>query len=87
MEFHCNGWINHVAFSPSAMTVCFVSHDCELNFADCSLGKDSTEKSKVFHNGNPHMNCLFVKEDTLVACGYDKVPYVYKKTGNEWKET
>ena len=86
MEFHCNGWINHVAFSPNATTVCFVSHDCELNFADTSKGKDSTDKSKVFHGGNPHMNCVFVNEDTLVACGFDKVPYIYKRTGGEWKE-
>jgi len=86
MEFHCNGWINYVAFSPAAATVCFVSHDCELNFADTSQGKDSTEKSKLFHGGNPHVNCIFVNEDTLVACGYDKAPFVYKRAGGVWTE-
>ena len=87
MEFHCNGWINYVTFSPNATTICFVSHDCELNFCDTSKGKDSTDKSKLFHTGNPHMNCVFINEDKLVACGYDKVPYVYEKSGGEWKET
>ena len=39
------------------------------------------------HNGNPHMHCIFVNDTTLVATGYDKVPYVYKYAGNEWKQT
>mmetsp|Transcript_8637 Transcript_8637/g.14615 ORF Transcript_8637/g.14615 Transcript_8637/m.14615 type:complete len:125 (+) Transcript_8637:739-1113(+) len=49
--------------------------------------KDQLESKKVVHPGNPHLNCIFVKEDTIVACGYDKVPYVYKNQGGEWKET
>jgi WD40 repeat protein len=89
MTFHSNGWINYIAFSPSATQLCYVTHDCELNFADVSKGKESSDKDKLktFHHGNPHLNCIYVSEDTLVACGYDKVPYIYKKTANEWKET
>lgn len=87
LEFHSNGWINYVTFSPTSTQICYVSHDCELNFCDVSKGKDSTDKSKVFHNGNPHMNCVYINDDTLIACGFDKVPYTYKKEGDsEWKQ-
>jgi len=27
---------------------------------------------------------MFLTEDKLIATGYDKVPYLYKKTGNNW---
>ena len=89
MSFHSNGWINYLAFSPNATQICFVTHDCELNFADVSQGKESNDKDKIkiFHHGNPHANCVFISEDTLVASGHDKVPYIYKKSGTEWKET
>jgi WD40 repeat protein len=88
MTFHSNGWINYIAFSPNATQLCYVTHDCELNFADLSKGKDSSDKDKLktFHNGNPHLNCVYISEDTLVACGYDKVPFVYKKGANGWTE-
>jgi len=41
---------------------------------------------KTFHHGNPHLNCVFIGEDKLVACGYDKVPYIYKKGASGWTE-
>lgn len=52
-----------------------------------SKGKESTDKVKVFHTGNPHLTCVFLNDTTLVACGYDKIPYVYKLEGNDWKMT
>ena len=36
------------------------------------------------HNGNPHLGCIFISDDKLVAVGYDKVPYVYGKNGGSW---
>ena len=85
-----NGWINHLAFSPSSSTLCYLTHDCELNFADLSevaktSGKSKVQSEKVLHTGNPHFNCVFIQEDKLIACGYDKVPYLYQKQGAEWK--
>ena len=84
-----NGWVNSLAFSPSAKCLCYVTHDCELNFLDVSdvVGSKQKPKSeKVLHTGNPHMSCVFIDEDKLVACGYDKVPFFYKKSGSEWKK-
>jgi len=84
-----NGWINSFAISPSSKTLCYVTHDCELNFVDLSeagsSGKSKPKSEKVLHTGNPHMSCVFIDEDKLVACGYDKIPYYYKLSGSEWK--
>ena len=83
-----NGWVNGLAFSPSANLLSYVTHDCEVNFVDISkLGtaegqKIKPETEKIMHNGNPHLHCIFVDDSTLVASGYDKVPYVYKKEVN-----
>lgn len=27
---------------------------------------------------------MFLTDDKLIATGYDKVPFLYKKTGNNW---
>lgn len=37
------------------------------------------------HNGNPHLSCMFLNEETLIASGFDKIPYMYKKEGGAWK--
>lgn len=31
-----NGWVNQLSFSPTGNTLCYITHDCELNFADVS---------------------------------------------------
>jgi NDP-sugar pyrophosphorylase family protein len=41
----------------------------------------------VLHKGNPHMNCQFVNNTTLIASGFDKVPFIYKLEGSQWKQT
>ena len=78
MTITSNGWINSLAFAPSSKNLCYVTHDCELNFVDVSDPNNKKPKSeKLLHTGNPHFNCVFIDEDKLVACGYDKVPFLY----------
>ena len=36
LSVSCNGWVNCASFSPSSDSVCYVTHDCEVNFADLS---------------------------------------------------
>lgn len=41
---------------------------------------------KVFYKGNPFLNGVFANEDTFIACGYDKVPFQFKKgKGGKWE--
>lgn len=84
-----NGWVNHAAFSPNGTQICFVTHDCEVNFANVeNCGKDAKAKTtpeKIMHNGNPHLNCMFLAEDKCIATGYDKVPYLYAKKADKWE--
>jgi len=68
--------------------LCYVSHDCELNFADVSdggAGGKKTKSVKILHKGNPHFKCEFIAEDKVIAGGYDKIPYVYTNAGGDWK--
>lgn len=84
MKFPNSGWVNGLAFSPSSNILGFVTHDCEVNFLTdlakvVAAGKgEKPESCKMIHTGNPHLSCLFVNDSTMLACGYDKVPYVYK---------
>jgi len=39
------------------------------------------------HNGNPHLHCNFLDDENLVATGFDKVPYIYKKQGATWQQS
>lgn len=68
--------------------MCYITHDCEVNFVDVSEcgsgGKQKTKSEKLLHNGNPHLNCVFIDDNKLIACGYDKVPFLYTKSGAEW---
>lgn len=79
-----SGWVNGLAFSPSSNILAFVTHDCEVNFlTDLSKSinadkKERPEACKMLHVGNPHLSCMFVDDSTMLAAGYDKVPYVYK---------
>lgn len=90
MSISSSTWINGLAFSFDSTILSYVSHDCEINFVDvteCAGGKSKPKSEKVLHTGNPHMNCQFLNKNTLVACGFDKVPYVYKNDGKEWSQT
>ena len=88
MTISCNGWVNHASFSPNATQICYVTHDCEINFANVECiageGKAKPVSEKIMHNGNPHLQCMFLTEDKCIASGFDKVPYLYKKTGTNW---
>ena len=89
LSVSCNGWINFVCFSPSCDTICYGTQDCELNFcnvSDAAGGKSKPKAEKLMLKGNPHLSAIFLTDDKMVGCGFDKVPYLYKKTGNDWKQ-
>jgi hypothetical protein len=88
MTITVSGWVNSLNFAPSGKSLCFVTHDCELNFVDVSdvaANKEKPKTEKLLHTGNPHLLCTFIGEDKLIAVGYDKIPYLYKQTGGTWK--
>ena len=89
ISISCNGWVNSVTFSPSSEQILYVTHDCEVNFANVSKvvtdPKAKPESQKIMHNGNPHLQTIFVDDNKAICTGFDKVPYFYKKEGNDWK--
>ena len=42
-------------------------------------------KAKILlHKGNPHLSCVFISNDKLIATGFDKIPYLYKLENGKW---
>jgi WD40 repeat protein len=79
-SFTVIGWVNFVSFAPDSTQLCFATHDCEVNFVDISKGPGSKDKpDKVLYKGNPFLCGQFINSSTYVACGYDKVPFLFKK--------
>jgi len=64
----------------------FIAHDCELNFVDVSKAAQKVKEKpeKVFYKGNPFLNGLFLNPDTFIACGFDKVPFLFKRSSGAW---
>lgn len=63
--------------------LCYATHDCELNFVDVSKAaeKVKVKPDKVFYKGNPFLHGIFISDSAYICCGYDKVPYLFKKDG------
>ena len=63
-----------------------LAHDCELNFVDVTKApeKVKAKPEKVFYKGNPFLKGVFLSETSYIACGYDKVPYHFKKETKGW---
>lgn len=85
LSFTSIGWVNFISFSPCATVLSFATHDCELNFVDVSKGGEGKDKpTKVLVKGNPFLCGTFTNATTFIACGYDKVPFLFKKSGASW---
>lgn len=89
LSFTVIGWVNSVQFSPDASVLCYATHDCEINFVDVSKGASAGKEKpdKVLYKGNPFLCGAFVNATTYVACGFDKVPFLFKKTPTGWQFT
>ena len=84
-SFSVIGWVNFVAWSPDATTFAYGTHDCELNFADVSKPSGGkADKAMVLYKGNPFLCGNFVNSSTFIGSGYDKVPFLFKKSGSSW---
>ena len=81
VSFTAVGWVNFINFSPDSTTLGYGTHDCEVNFVDVSKAADKTKEKpdKVFYKGNPFLSGIFVDNNSLIACGFDKVPFLFKK--------
>ena len=77
--------MNTVQFSPDSTTLSYATHDCEINFVDVSKsasGSGKEKPDKVLYKGNPFLTGTFLNSTTYIACGYDKVPFLFKKNAS-----
>lgn len=80
-EFNTNGWIEAVAWSPNCYDFAFAGHDSTVHFV--SLTTDQPQS--IILEKLPIISLQFLSEDTCVAGGYDKVPYVFICTDGKWE--
>eukprot|EP00124_Ichthyophonus_hoferi_P005109 Ihof_evm1s668 gene=Ihof_evmTU1s668 len=78
-----NGWVHGVAFSPSGNQLAWVSHAATISFVDSTVSTESCET--VLLPSLPLRSILFTSEMSVVAAGYDCIPYLFSKTNNTWK--
>jgi actin related protein 2/3 complex subunit 1A/1B len=76
------GWIESVRFSPSGHFFAFCGHDSSLHFG--SFAREDAVQS-IQRTGLPFRVMAFLTDTILVAGGYDCVPVIYERDGNEWK--
>ena len=86
VEYKCEFWLNHVTWSPSGSAICYCSHDGTLNFCDLTGGQKG-KISKYTHKGLPFSKGIFVDDETFLAVGYDKAPFLFKKDGDHWTQS
>lgn len=79
-EFDIKSWVNGVAWSPGGKTLAFTGQGSTINFA--SPGE--TESQLIRTKTLPFLHCFFLDDDTVIACGWDNNPHVYKSKGGEW---
>lgn len=77
-------WVNGIAFSESGRFVAVVPHDSTVRFKDLNAGAGG-ELQRVRWKGLPFLKCAFLSDSLLVACGFDKVPVLFKLAGNSWQ--
>lgn len=85
ISFRCKYWLNSVAWSPSGSSICYASHDGTLNFADVSKVTKKGDVFKYLNKGLPFKTGIYINEDTFIAGGYDRTPFLFSREGGEWK--
>jgi len=70
-------WINAVAFSETGRFLACVPHDSTVRFKDLSLGPAAVA-TRVRWRGLPFLRATFLGDSCLIACGFDKVPVLFR---------
>jgi len=79
-------WINAVAFSEQGQFFAFAPNDSSVCFKDLQQGPDAPA-SRVRWRGLPFLCIAFVGDRCLIACGYDKLPVLFRHESSGWQVT
>ncbi|CAE8708448.1 unnamed protein product, partial [Polarella glacialis] len=72
-------WVNDVAFSPNGSVLAFVSQDSSVRFKNLAGGPQAAV-DVVRWRGLPFLRATFVGNHSLVACGFDYVPVLFRES-------
>jgi len=80
VTFDAGAWINCVTFSETGRYLACVPHDSTVRFKDLSLGPDAPP-TRIRWKGLPFLRATFLGDSCLIACGFDKVPVLFRLSG------
>jgi actin related protein 2/3 complex subunit 1A/1B len=86
MTDKAGAWINSVAFSTSGQFLAYAPQDSTVRFKNLNDGPDGVP-SRVRWRGLPFLSIVFMDDSCLVACGFDKVPVLFRHLQGSWQVT
>jgi len=78
------GWGNALAWSPSGKTLTAAVHNSTFIKLEFDANLVVSKKYLSVSRHLPASHIFYTDEDTLVACGYDNLPLLYKNEDNRW---
>mmetsp|Transcript_83542 Transcript_83542/g.174768 ORF Transcript_83542/g.174768 Transcript_83542/m.174768 type:complete len:415 (-) Transcript_83542:84-1328(-) len=76
-------WVNAVAFGPSATKLALFPHDSSVLIKD--LAAQDEPLLRLEWTGLPFLRGMFLREDCLLACGFDFVPVLFQHSKEKWE--
>lgn len=73
-------WVNDTAWSPNGQVLCWVGHGSTIHFSG-----PGGEPQTIYSKSLPFLHVFFLDDNTVVACGWDNNPHVYKNKGGSWE--
>ena len=78
------GWGNALAWSPSGKTLTVAIHNSTFIKVEFDANMASVKKYLSVCRNLPVTSIFYSGEDTLVASGYDAVPFIFKNEDSKW---
>jgi len=82
-ETEVTGWVHSVAYTPSGLTVVFVSHDSSISFIEANNGQPTVQTIKC--SSLPFLDVLCLTNDKVVAVGHNFNPCLFERGAEGWK--
>jgi len=77
-------WVNSVAFSPKGKYLAFAGQDSSVRLKDLEQGPHAQVKVLRWRQ-LPFLTLAFADDSSLVACGFDNVPVLFRIVGDDWQ--
>lgn len=83
-EESLKGWGNCVRWSPEGKSLTILAQGNTIHCISLKKGGEIDKHKKGQITNLPLTKCFYDGEDTLIATGYDSVPFKFKLSSNNW---